>query len=46
MFEINTHFNKRIYELERQKKELLDILKKNDIEPDPTKLNFLHEPSI
>ncbi|CAD8156698.1 unnamed protein product [Paramecium pentaurelia] len=44
MFEINTHFNKRIYELERQKKELLDILKKHDIEPDPTKLNFINEP--
>ncbi|CAK66824.1 unnamed protein product (macronuclear) [Paramecium tetraurelia] len=43
MFEINTHFNKRIYELERQKKELLDILKKHDIEPDPTKLSFINE---
>ncbi|KAM3131240.1 hypothetical protein pb186bvf_016698 [Paramecium bursaria] len=40
MFEINTHFNKRIYELERQKKQLLDLLKQHDIEPDPTKLNF------
>lgn len=37
MFEINTHFNKRIYELEKQKKHLLDLLKKNSIEPDPTK---------
>ncbi|CAD8055566.1 unnamed protein product [Paramecium primaurelia] len=43
MFEINTHFNKRIYELERQKKELLDILKNHNIEPDPTKLSFLNE---
>ena len=39
MFEINTHFNKRIYELERQKKDLLDLLKENNIHPDPTKLS-------
>lgn len=39
MFEINSHFNKRIYELEKQKKDLLDLLKENNIEPDPTKLS-------
>lgn len=36
MFEMNTHMNKRINELEDHKKKLLDLLKKNKISPEAT----------
>ncbi|KAL4426479.1 hypothetical protein ABPG74_004485 [Tetrahymena malaccensis] len=39
MFEINTHLNKRINELEDHKKKLLDLLKKHKINPESTLFN-------
>ena len=36
MFEMNSHMNKRINELEDHKKKLLDLLRKNKISPEAT----------
>lgn len=36
MFDMNSHMNRRINELEEHKKKLLDLLKKHNISPEAT----------